>query len=162
MRATKLVSASLALCAVLMGADRASAGAVTVSVPVPKVNVSRVTVPPPKVNVPRATANVSKLNPSTAIANVSNKGLRYYRATPIVSKKGRKTESLERVSYRHGQTSPNSGSRNVSFQEGQGGSSDSSSADSGGASGRARYYVPASYSRNTTACGRYPYPRCGK
>ena len=33
----------------------------------------------------------------------------------------------------------------------------------GGAAAGARYYAPASYnSKNTAACGRYPYPPCKK
>jgi hypothetical protein len=78
-RATKLLGVSVALCAVFVWADRASAGGVTLSVPIPRVNVPKVNVPTatviprvnvPKVNVPTVTViprvNVPKVNVPTA------------------------------------------------------------------------------------------------
>ena len=55
---------SIALCPAFAGADRATAGPVTVSVPIPTVNVPKVSVPTaivPKVNVPTAIV-VPKVN----------------------------------------------------------------------------------------------------
>ena len=67
MRATKLVSVSVALWAVVVGADRASAGGLNV----PSVNVPKVSVPTniPKVNVP--TASVPKVSVPTSIPKVN-------------------------------------------------------------------------------------------
>jgi len=67
MRATKLVSVPAALWAVIVGADRASAGGVNV----PSVNVPKVNVPTnvPKVNVP--TASLPKVSVPTNIPKVS-------------------------------------------------------------------------------------------
>ena len=69
MRATKLVSVSVALWAVLMGAGRASAGAVNVSVPVPRVNVH---VPS---NVPRVNVPTKVSVPTGSVPRVNAKGL---------------------------------------------------------------------------------------
>src|SRR5262249_5470287 len=67
MRATKLVSVSVALCAVVVGADNASAGGVNVpTVNVPRVNVPKPTVVP-KVNVPRVNVNA----PGVTVARVT-------------------------------------------------------------------------------------------
>src|SRR5262252_6841719 len=67
MRATKLVSISVTLCAVVVGADNASAGGVNVpTVNVPRVNVPKPTVSVPKVIVPRKVTGGAAPQLSTA------------------------------------------------------------------------------------------------
>src|SRR5262249_3999256 len=79
MRATKLVSVSVALCAVVVGADNASAGGVNVpTVNVPRVNVPKPTVVP-KVNVPRV--NVNAPGVTVPRVNVNTPGVTVPRVT---------------------------------------------------------------------------------
>ena len=73
MRATKLVSVSVALCAVVVGADSASAGGVNAPTNIPKVsaptNIPKVSAP---TNIPKVSAptNIPKVNVPTASVRV--------------------------------------------------------------------------------------------
>src|SRR6516164_5636885 len=165
MRATKLVSVSIALCAVVVGADSASAGGVNVPTNIPKVNVPT-NIPKvsgstniPKVNVP---TNIPKVSGSTNIPKVN------VPTASVVSKVHVPRDSA-RVSVWKGvplmctvTSCETAGSRSgqfyskVSFgDQTGGGSSSGSGAAAGGGSGAAgggsggagpaRYYAPASY-----------------
>jgi hypothetical protein len=170
MRATKIVCILLALCIVFMAAGRASAGAVNVSVPVPRINVPRVDVQSsvPKISVPTSVvprvvvprlnvqSSVPKVRVPTSVVPKLNVQSRGVRADYTQSGSGKHKDPAYRL-ISPGLEQQRNPPGNVNSQQAQPGGAPS---DSGGASGQARYYAPASYSSNPTACGHYPYPRC--
>jgi hypothetical protein len=162
MSATKVVCILLALFAVFMAAGGAGAGGgVNVSVPVPRISVPvpRISVPKVTVQIPKVTVRsigpVNKWGPRSPVGPTG--GSAFLQAQPGTAPyySGGASDALPRL----GAAVP--GDFPVS-REGLliGGASGGRPLDSGGASGQARYYAPASYSGNPTACGHYPYPRC--
>ena len=153
-----LLSVSIALCAVVVGADRASAGSVNVPTNIPKVsvptNIPKVSVPTniPKVSVP---TNLPKVNVQTNLAKV-NAALAAQWVTP---------KPVAARPAGAGTPAPNNAPAQRPLST-AGASSSGSGAAGGGSSsgsGAARYYSAASYNskyNSKTACGRYPYPPC--
>jgi hypothetical protein len=195
MRATKIVCTLLALCIVFMAAGRASAGAVNVSVPVPRINVPRVNVQSsvPKISVPTSVVprvvpriDVPRLNVQSSAPKVSVPTSVVPRVAPKIDVSKYKIDiSKKHEAFGTKLGSPAGDVNSQSAQQGgasggglfpqslsrswpggtpsdSGGASGGGPLDSGVPSGRgpARYYAPASYSGNPTACGHYPYPRC--
>ena len=168
--------ASIALCTAFVGVDTASAGPVTVSVPitVPKVNVPTVSVPRvnvptvnvPKVNVPTATI-ASKVNVPTAIiaskVNVPTVPTNFNVRSKPEGALSPDVKGLARGIAPLNRSNPNGGDATVPGGDatGVGGATAS---NGGGAtasnSSGARYYASGSQDRSITVCGRYPYPAC--
>jgi hypothetical protein len=190
MRATKIVCAALALCAVFMAARASAGGGVNVSVPVPRISVPvprisvpvpRISVPVPRISVPKVTLQSSVVPMVTVRSSVSvhKWGPRsvgptggsaflqgtapYYSGGALAGGPSNSGGALAGGPSNSGGASAGgpSNSGGASAGASSGGASAGGPSDSGGASERARYYAPTSYSGNATACGHYPYPRCG-
>ena len=169
----------IALCPAFVGVDTASAGPVTVSVPitVPKVNVPTVSVPRlnvptvsvPKIDVPKV--NVPTVNVPTVYAptaTISPSGLdRTLKGGPwmrnIYKKETRTAEGRSPFL----EAKPSHGGAAAGANVGDGGSRIHPAAlrectQSNGVASRCRIAMPTHpYPMDSnTVCGRYPYPAC--
>ena len=166
---TARVAASLALCAVFAGADRASAGPVTVPATIPtisnvtvsKVSLPSVTVPKvslPSVTAPRVTVPVSVVPTAGVHAGI---GDRY----PSVLKATRALQQSQQggtggASAMNGIITLGGNKNGGIYQTVPPGAQEGAPSNGGNSAVGTRYYAPTSFSGNNTACGRYPFAPC--
>ena len=154
--------ASITLCTAFAGADRANAGPVTVSVPIPRVSVPKVNAPSitlPNVSVPNVSVpkvNLPTVNLSTVNATATTSPSRFDRTL----KGGPWVRDIARPKDRTtGGASPLLQKPLIHSGAAAGANGNDAGAQSNGDVGGARYFAPGSQDSNTV-CGRYPYPAC--
>jgi hypothetical protein len=161
---TARAAASLALCAAVAGADRASAGPVTV--PATISTISNVTVPKvslPSVTVPRVTVPVSVVPTAGFPAGIGDHYVSVLKATWAEQKSqqpstGGAAAQTGVITLGGGK----GGTQGHIFPAPQvgGGAEEGARSNGGNSAVGTRYYAPTSFSGNNTACGRYPFPPC--
>jgi len=156
---TARIAASLALCAAFAGADRASAGPVTVPATIP--TISNVTVPKvslPSVTAPRVTVPVSVV-PTTGIhAGIGDRYPSVLKATRVLQQS--QQGGTGGASAMNGITTLGGNKNGGIYQTVPPGAQEGAPSSGGNSAVGTRYYAPTSFSGNNTACGRYPFAPC--
>jgi len=172
MRVTKLLSVSVTLWAVVVGADSASAGGVNVPIVRPSVTIKPI-ITPPRINpgttggtvccaIKNGGGTVVLGNPAGGKARGSGAG---FVGTPNFGKTTGATYfgSGDPVSSSSpatgGAGSPSNAGGTTLVIRRTGGVTDRGGEGSGDAR-PARNYAPPASNNSRTACGRYPYPAC--
>lgn len=151
-------AAALALCAAFAGADRASAGPLTVPATIP--TIANVTVPKvsmPSVTVPRVTVPVSVVPTAGFHAGIGDHYVSVLKATRALQQ-----------SQQPGTAGAGSPSGVITLGHKGGGinqtvppgAEEGAPSNGGNSAAGTRYYAPTSFSGNNTACGRYPFLPC--